>query len=180
MYLQRQYFETYNQWLSTIQTKQNGFMFLNSSNISSIQHFHLTEITVSYSDNVFFTLRLQDFFLPRSRFLFHVQTPLGRGSLFYLRPKWSQYPQKATSVDWLPGFWIVSYCRILPYWHKATFPIFIILLDESALGLQGCMRLICLVTWFLRMVVKRQCTLISRIRLGMDFSSVLPAFQYTV
>lgn len=56
MNLQRQYFGTYNQWLSTIQTKQNGFMFLNSSNISSIQHFNLTEITVSYSDHVFFTL----------------------------------------------------------------------------------------------------------------------------
>lgn len=64
--------------------KTKWFYAFNSSNIPSIQHFNLTEITVSYSDNVFFTLRLRDFFLPRSRFLFHVQTPLGRGSLFYL------------------------------------------------------------------------------------------------
>lgn len=180
MYLQRQYFETYNQWLSTIQTKQNGFMFLNSSNISSIQHFHLTEITVSYSDNVFFTHRLRDFFCHDHGFFFMCKHHLVAGVCFISDQNDLNTRKKATSVDWLPGFWIVSYCRILPYWHKATFPIFIILLDESALGLQGCMRLICLVTWFLRMVVKRQCTLISRIRLGMDFSSVLPAFQYTV
>lgn len=82
MYLQRQYFETYNQWLSTIQTKQNGFMFLNSSNISSIQHFHLTEITVSYSDNVFFTLRLRDFFCRDYGFFFMCKHHLVAGVCF--------------------------------------------------------------------------------------------------
>lgn len=82
MNLQRQYFETYNQWLSTIQTKQNGFMFLNSSNISSIQHFNLTEITVSYSDNVFFTLWLRDFFGHDHGFFFMCKHHLVAGVCF--------------------------------------------------------------------------------------------------
>lgn len=65
-----------------LQTKQNGFMFLNSSNISSIQHFHLTEITVSYSDNVFFTLRLRDFFCHDHGFFFMCKHHLVAGVCF--------------------------------------------------------------------------------------------------
>lgn len=62
--------------------KTKWFYVFNSSNISSIQHFNLTEITVSYSDNVFFTLRLRDFFCHDHGFFFMCKHHLVAGVCF--------------------------------------------------------------------------------------------------
>lgn len=62
--------------------KTKWFYVFNSSNISSIQHFNLSEITVSYSDNVFFTLRLRDFFCHDYGFFFMCKHHLVAGVCF--------------------------------------------------------------------------------------------------